>query len=192
LCSVFVCTYLWYRIVRRGHGKATIAANLPNKSKIFDNHLLIDPVAAIFDRDMPGYQPLQEIFRRECLSAISQSSLAGQKDVTWILTDSRSSGPSRTSSALDYQKAAFRAGLPFFSVILHCGLEENLQRVTGLNRGGPQNTKLTDTAVVCGIREKEDLFHFGGENESELDVTYRSPGEAAGLIFKHILRAESG
>jgi len=30
------------------------------RSKVFDNHLVIDPVAAIFDRGMNGYQALRE------------------------------------------------------------------------------------------------------------------------------------
>jgi hypothetical protein len=31
------------------------------KSKVFDNHLIIDPAAAIFERDMVEYRPLRQV-----------------------------------------------------------------------------------------------------------------------------------
>ncbi|KAL8860484.1 MAG: hypothetical protein Q9178_003143 [Gyalolechia marmorata] len=47
-----------------GVGKYTIAKELaqmlPN-AKLLDNHLFIDPVAAVYDRSMPEYQGLRKL-----------------------------------------------------------------------------------------------------------------------------------
>lgn len=81
-------------------------------------------------------------------------------------------------------------GLPFFSIVLQCDLEENLRRVQASGRGG-SNTKLTDISIVRNIREKEDIYPFEDNNELELDVTHIYPAEAAQLIFKHITTGRS-
>ena len=61
-----------------GVGKQTIARELmsilPYPVKLLDNHLLIDPVAALLDRSSPEYYPLQQRVRSTLLSAIAQSS----------------------------------------------------------------------------------------------------------------------
>lgn len=36
-----------------------IRRNLIARSRLIDNHLLIDPCAAVFERDMPEYRPLR-------------------------------------------------------------------------------------------------------------------------------------
>lgn len=71
---------------------------------------------------------------------------------------------------------------------MNCDLEENLQRAVGGDRGVGTNTKLTDLGILQHIRETEDIFHFGDENELELDVTLLSPFEVAGKIYDHIGR----
>lgn len=61
-----------YRNGYPGFGKLTVAEELSKLiplSKVFDNHLLIDPVAAIFERDMEEYQPLhRQLVRRLVLN----------------------------------------------------------------------------------------------------------------------------
>jgi hypothetical protein len=107
-------------------------------------------------------------------------------DVTWIFTGSHSPSSLGNSSAMDYLNAALVRGSPFISIVLHCELDENLQRVVGGDRG-ESNTKLTDPAVLRSIRETQDVFLFKDGNELELDVTRLSPGAAAATIYDHVI-----
>jgi tRNA uridine 5-carbamoylmethylation protein Kti12 len=90
-----------------GVRKLTVAKELSkliSSSKVSQNHLLIDPVAAIFDRDMEEYQPLRKLLCRECLNAISTST--STKDATWIFTDA-------SSSTGDFAAPDYQEGLDF-------------------------------------------------------------------------------
>jgi len=100
--------------------------------------------------------------------------------VTWIFTDSQSSDEIGSGCSLDYQSAAQKRGSEFVSVVLSCSLEENLRRLVSANRGtGGGNGKLVDGGILRMIRDQEDIFHFGGERECEIDVTEKSAGEVA-------------
>ncbi|KAI9846572.1 MAG: hypothetical protein M1837_003813 [Sclerophora amabilis] len=172
-----------------GVGKLTVARELSkliSNSKIIDNHHLIDPVAMLYDRNMPEYQPLRRaVSQREAvLSSIVKSS--STKNVTWICTDQQSSSPTGSVVALDYARAAETRRCRLVSVILHCQAEENERRITATGRGGPTNSKLTDLAILRTIREREDIYHFGGKDEVEIDVTARSAEETARLIVNFI------
>lgn len=79
------------------------------------------------------------------------------------------------------------AGAPFVSVVLQCGLEENLARMAGPSRGvRGYNTKLTDPDILRWIRESEDILCFGGPYELVLDVTRLAAGEAAARVREHL------
>ncbi|KAK8861852.1 hypothetical protein PGQ11_008087 [Apiospora arundinis] len=174
-----------------GVGKLTVADELCRmlpKAKVLSNHLLIDPVTAVFDRRDKEYQPLRQTVRRTVLESIAKSPSIG--DVTWIFTDQQSSSPLGSSAAMDYRHAAEKRNSVFVSVILHCELDENLRRTAGEGRGvGASNTKLTDPNIVRRIREEEDIFRFHDPNELEIDVTNRSPTEVAEVIIGHIGKA---
>ncbi|KAL2756389.1 hypothetical protein ACRALDRAFT_1070554 [Sodiomyces alcalophilus JCM 7366] len=170
-----------------GVGKLTIAKELCKllpKAKVVSNHLLIDPAAAIFDRSAEEYQPLRQVLRREILKSIATAK--STRDVAWIFTDQQSSGKLARACARDYQEAAALHGSPFISVVLHCSLEENLRRASGGDRGNGSNAKLTDLDTLRSIREREDIFHFGGDCELVLDVTHLSASEAANKIIAYI------
>ena len=87
---------------------------------------------------------------------------------------------------MDYLNAAEVCGSAFISVVLHCELDENLERAVGGDRGKGSNTKLTEVDVLRSIREEEDIFLFKNGNELELDITHLSPSEAAGRIHDHV------
>ncbi|KAH0541782.1 hypothetical protein FGG08_003737 [Glutinoglossum americanum] len=170
-----------------GVGKLTIAKLLSNRienSKVVDNHLLIDPVASVFDRSMNEYQPLRKLVRTNILYSIAAST--STKDVTWIFTDQQSSSAQGSSAAQDYQNAATAKKSRFISVILNCGLDENIKRLRESGRGGSVNTKLTNVAILRSIRENEDLYSFGGKDELQLDVSNLSAPQAVDLILDHL------
>ncbi len=124
--------------------------------------------------------------RRAVLTSIATAKSTA--DVAFIFTDSQSSSNLGRSAATDYQDAAVARASPFISVILSCDPNENLKRVAGGDRGTGSNTKLTDLDILREIRETEDIFHFGDENELDLDITSLSPVEAAVRILQHVVR----
>ncbi|KAL8853939.1 MAG: hypothetical protein Q9221_001247 [Calogaya cf. arnoldii] len=142
---------------------------LPN-AKLLDNHLLIDPVAAVYDRSMPEYQGLRKLVRSSILNSISTST--SLQDITWIFTDSQSSDKVGQAAVADYIHAAELRGSPIISIILSCSVEENTIRLGAADRRG---TKLNDIEILLEIRETEDLYRFGGEMEINIDVTQLSP-----------------
>ena len=103
-------------------------------------------------------------------------------DLTFIFTDSQSSDELGSSVAREYEAAAKKRGCPLISIILSCHLEENIRRLSSAGRGGSGNTKLTDLNVFRTVRETEDIFHFGGPMELELDVTESSATATAKKI----------
>jgi len=56
------------------------------------------------------------------------------------------------------------------------------------SRGRGNNAKLTDIDILRQVRKNEDIYHFGGENELELelDVSNRPPEAAAKMIAEFI------
>lgn len=170
-----------------GIGKLTIAKELeklvPN-SKVYHNHLLIDPIAPLVDRDSPHYHNIRTSFRRYILNTIATSEAAARS--TWIFTDSRSSNPIGSAGAQDYKNAANLRGALFIPIILHCEMAENVIRVSSEERA-TGNTKLTDPAVLKTIRLQEDIYTFGGPYELELDITNMTASEAAEKIYEHLV-----
>jgi hypothetical protein len=63
-------------------------------------------------------------------------------------------------------------------------VEENLRRLTMEGRGGQKSSKLTDQSILHAIRGSEDIYHFGGEDEMELDVSSLTVKESAASVYE--------
>ncbi|KAK1674552.1 hypothetical protein BDP55DRAFT_729575 [Colletotrichum godetiae] len=175
-----------------GVGKLTVAnalSKLISGSRVFHNHLVIDPVTAMLDRDdAESYNDLRTSFRKHALDSIAtHPALAGK---TFIFTDARESSPLGSGAARDHKAAAERRGVPFISVVLRCELNENVKRLAGRRYvggdGATSNTKLTDGKILRKVRDMETIFEFGDENEMCLDVTTLGSEDAARLILQHV------
>ncbi|KAL8722297.1 MAG: hypothetical protein Q9225_001202 [Loekoesia sp. 1 TL-2023] len=153
------------------------------QTKLLDNHQLIDPVAAVYERGMPEYQGLRRYVRKGILDSIATSQ--SLRDVTWIFTDSQSSGEVGATAVADYIHAAQTRGSLLISVILTCDGDENVRRMTSKQRG---KTKLNDVSILLDIRRDEDLYRFGGKAELELDVSQLSVASAAQTIAEFITK----
>lgn len=168
-----------------GVGKLTIAQELqgiiPN-AKIFHNHLIIDPVAALVDRDSPEYLPIRTNLRRHVLDIIATAE--STKGMTWIFTDCRLSDSIGSEAAQDYKAAAERRRVVFIPVVLNCDLKENLKRAVTETRS--TRTKLMDPVLVESIRQNVFLYHFGMKEELEIDITELSALQAAQRISQHL------
>ena len=171
-----------------GVGKLTIAKELlnllPSPAKLLDNHLLIDPVAALLDRGSGEYQSLRKRLRLTVLSAIAESSEL--KSTTLIFTDQQSSSAVGSDVAQDYYNAAKTRGCPFYSIRLLCSEQENLRRAVNEERKIGGTTKLMDIDIIKRMRNEEDIYSFGGDYELSLDVTSLSAEEAAREILEFV------
>ena len=178
-----------------GIGKLTIANELvkliPN-TKLYHNHLMIDPVAALLERDDPDYHKIRSSFRRHILRVISTSE--STRNFNWIFTDARCTSPVGSEAAQDFELAAKQSGATFVPVALSCGLEENLRRTmtraaaaaAAVDAKTTKTTKLTDTDLVCQVRQEEIMYQFGGREELQLDITHFTPFESAQKISQHL------
>lgn len=128
----------------------------------------------------PGLQ------RKGILDSIATSH--SLKDITWIFTDSQSSDEVGSAAVADYIHAAETRGSLMVSIILRCGDDENFRRLISEQRG---KTKLDDVDILRDIRRTEDLYHFGGKTELDLDVTFISAAVAARQIADFLTKTVS-
>ncbi|RBA19099.1 hypothetical protein FPRO05_10028 [Fusarium proliferatum] len=172
-----------------GIGKLTIAKELQQllpSSKIYHNHLLIDPIDALVERSSPGYHEMRTGLRRHVLNEIATSEYT--KDTTWIFTDARDASAAGEMGAKDYEAAARKRDVSLISIVLECEIEENIRRATNPARNQSISAKLTDETILRPILEKESIYRFGNETELVLDVTKLSSEEAALRIKEHVDR----
>ncbi|KAF5267024.1 hypothetical protein FOXYS1_2108, partial [Fusarium oxysporum] len=172
-----------------GIGKLTIAKELQQllpDSKVYHNHLVIDPIDALVERLSPGYHEMRTGLRRYVLNEIATSEYT--KDKTWIFTDAREASAAGEMGAKDYEVAARKRGVSFISIVLECEMEENIRRAINPMRSQSVDAKLTDETILRPILETEKIYRFGNVNELVLDVTKLSSKEAALRIKEHVDR----
>ncbi|EXK32746.1 hypothetical protein FOMG_11604 [Fusarium oxysporum f. sp. melonis 26406] len=172
-----------------GIGKLTIAKELQQllpDSKVYHNHLLIDPIDALVERSSTGYHEMRAGLRRYILNEIAMSEYT--KDKTWIFTDAREASAAGEMGAKDYEAAARRRGVSFLSVVLECEIEENIRRAINPTRGQSVDARLMDETILRPILENEKIYRFGNVNELVLDVTNLSSKEASLRIKEHVDR----
>ncbi|KAG9503662.1 hypothetical protein J7337_003613 [Fusarium musae] len=172
-----------------GIGKLTIAKELQQllpDSKVYHNHLLIDPIDALVERSSPGYHEMRTGLRRYVLNEIATSECT--KDKTWIFTDAREVSTAGEMGAKDYEAAAIKRGVSFISIVLECEIGENIRRAINPTRVASIGAKLTDETILRPILENEIIYRFRNETELVLDVTKLSSKEAALRIKEHVDR----
>ncbi|KAI4661104.1 uncharacterized protein J4E79_004914 [Alternaria viburni] len=153
-----------------GCGKLTIASvmkTLHTDMILLDNHQLIDPVEAKFQRSHPDYQKERHRYRQHIFREYSDNAL-GQK------------------VAEEYREAARQAGRPFKPVYILCDVEENIRRVAAAGRVDGGTKKLTDPERLRGFRERCDIFRFDGCDGLSLDTTDSTPEEVAREILRFL------
>ncbi|KAF5685237.1 ribose 5-phosphate isomerase A [Fusarium circinatum] len=128
-----------------GIGKLTIANELQQllpSSKVYHNHLFIDPIDALVERSSPSYHAMRTGLRRYVVNEIATSEYT--KDITWIFTDAREASAAGEMGAKDYEAAAAKRGVSFISIVLECEIGENMRRAIDLRRAANIGAKLTD------------------------------------------------
>lgn len=181
-----------YVIYINGHpgvGKLTVALHLQRllpSAVVLHNHELIDPVEKHYPRGSAWYQIKRSENRQERFKPIVEDPKL--RDTVFIFTDSQTE---HNDCVGDYTDLGLgEHGRRFYSVVLHCELEENIRRLTLPGRGGSFNGKLTDAEVLKEYRSKQSILRFGDDDEIEIDVTEVKPEEAARRIHEFVLGRE--
>ncbi|MGP6085961.1 AAA family ATPase [Antarctobacter jejuensis] len=160
-----------------GCGKATIGRVLARRlgGRLIDNHLMIDPAAALFERGTPGFVALRAEVRRVIHAAARD--LPG--DVPLIVTDALADSDGDRALFGLTQELAKARGAELCAVTLMIDAEENRRRLVDPAREG--GSKLTDPAVLDQLRATHRLLR--PEGAVSVDVTTLSPEAAASAIL---------
>lgn len=175
-----------------GVGKSSVGSALRGLipgSKFIDNHVLIDPVAALLERGDPGYRDLRKSFRTPILDSIANNPALRERTI--ITTYYQETFETREIDLKEYLETAKRGGRPFVVVVLRCSEKENTRRLVGRSPGS--KSKLTDASILEDILQNHVVYSFYNDGckspdvwEYELDIEKSTPKEAASNILKLI------
>ncbi|KAJ7435325.1 hypothetical protein FB451DRAFT_1309748 [Mycena latifolia] len=177
-----------------GVGKMTVAHQLVSRvpsCKGFHNHLLIDVVAALYQRSDPEYQILRRVLRQAIFDSLIRQRRSGTQIANIIFTEAQSTSSPGPAVMNEYLIAARTLGIPIFSIILDCAADENARRLVSGKRG-ENDTKLTDIEILEAIRTTEEIFEYGEQAtwETRVDTTSMTieevAEEVAGPIRAHL------
>ncbi|WDZ77395.1 AAA family ATPase [Ensifer adhaerens] len=166
-----------------GSGKLTIARHLAERlgARLADNHTLINPAEALFERGNPLYRSLRAAIRESVFEHLVKASA----EQSFVFTDALSDDAADARAFQDCAELARRRGARFVAVVMDCDVEENLKRLTRAGRS--KQHKLTDPAILLDLRAKHRLLRGNGDAVIEIDVTRLGANEAADLIADGIL-----
>ena len=170
------------------------------------NHLLIEPVAALLEREDTGYRDLRKALvrvlrnkevalwltspssqRTPILDSIARLSSLQQRTI--ITTYYQETLEDREIDLKEYFESARRGGRPFVVFILRCSPEENTRRLLGRSRS--PKSRLTDASILKEIRQHHYVYSFFDDGfkkpdvwEYQLDIDDTEPEKAARKILE--------
>lgn len=173
-----------------GVGKAAVASalrELTPDSRFLQNHSLIDPVAALFEREEPGYRDLRKALRTPVLNSIAKDPVLQQRTI--ITTYYQETLETREIDLKEHFESAKGGGRPFVVFILKCSPDENIRRL--LSRSSSSNSRLSDVNILTDIRQNHFVYSFFEDGykspdvwEYQLDIENVKPEEAAHKILQ--------
>ncbi len=168
-----------------GSGKRTIAMELRDQigARLIDNHLILNPASALFDRGTAQRSALRERLR----AVIYDAALGLPKDVPIILTDAVAQTDAESPLVvpmLDFVAARCAQLIPF---VLAIEANENRRRLSDPARIG--SGKLTDADVLDDLRSRHSLLHL--PEARVLDVTHLTANAAACALAAEIAASRS-
>jgi shikimate kinase len=159
-------------------GKFTVGSELARRTgfKLLHNHLTVNLVSAVFERDSEVWLRVLRSIRRDVLVE------AARQDISLIMTGAYS-GTSEHAEAWRTMLEPVRAeGGSIVFVQLTCARDELLQRVCSDSRRSLH--KLVDPVRFAELMERFDLFAAAPvEPNLCLDTTLTAPEETAGRII---------
>jgi hypothetical protein len=158
-----------------GTGKLTIARCLARRlgGRLLDNHTLLNPAEALFNRRNPKWQELRSSIRALVLDFAAQ--LPATEPL--ILTDALANFDYDRRLFDDCRVLAERRSARLVAAILSCDHAENERRL--VSAGRRELHKLTDVEVLADLRSRYTLLRPAGIDLIEIDVTALTDEEAA-------------
>ncbi|KAK7018223.1 chloramphenicol phosphotransferase-like protein [Favolaschia claudopus] len=145
-----------------GTGKFTILKRVkdilpPNKTRLLDNHLLIDPVHAIYPDRSSQHHALRRLLRAPVFLSLKQ--LAIEEGYVILMTACLAQNNERDAAVLDEHLAMVRGtAIPLFWINVHCDARILEQRVRTPERCGSGKSKLTDVDVLRKMLSEHSLI----------------------------------
>ena len=180
-----------------GTGKYTIGRELCRRTgaKLVDNHLIANPVFTVLDGD--GITPLpREVWaklkeiRRIVYDSIRELS---PPNLGFVLTmELRENNPGEHYAIDDLERLAAARQSLFVPIRLVCDVEELCRRVADPKRR--ERLKMISVENARRKSAEDAVLNPKHSNARTIDVTAKSPGEAADAIMREIdsIRAEAG
>ncbi|KAF4985663.1 hypothetical protein FGRMN_11131 [Fusarium graminum] len=178
-----------------GAGKHTIIKRIRelldnNTTCLFDNHLIIDPVVAIFpERGDSNHHTLRRAIQAPIFKALGKRASEGD---TILMTASLAAGlPRDVDSLQDYLSISRENRVPIYWINVHCDSDILEKRLSTPERQQGSKTKLTDVHILRGLLESHELIDpkaIGGGNSStrlvfeQLDVSGSLEGTVSSLM----------
>src|SRR5262245_4720067 len=161
-----------------GCGKLTIARLLAERldGKLLDNHTLLNPAEALFERT----DPLHASLRREVRASVLGHAARLAPGVRLILTDALADDAADHKFFDDYRTLAAKRAAHLVAVVLDCERDENVRRLTAAGRA--ESNKLTNPDFLDHLRATYTLLRPQGVDLIEIDVSALSAEEAAACI----------
>lgn len=157
-------------------------------SKLYDHHLLLDPIAPLINRTSPDYEELRTAQRRLVLDFIATSESI--KKHVWIFTDATFPGNLEHGPPENYRRAVEEQGLTFVPVALSCRVSQTIRKLRERARKTGDYSRVTDEAILLQNQQMFDMQPFHTREELMLNVTSMSVDEAACNIFEHLSRLD--
>jgi predicted kinase len=158
-----------------GSGKLTIAREMAREmgARLLDNHTIINPAQAMFERRDPLHYSLRKALRAAIFDHLRQM----RQGATLILTDALSDDAYDSGVFDEYRALAVQRDATLVAVVLDCSPERNAERLAAAGRA--ERHKLTSQAVLDGLRANHRLLRAPGLPLVELDVSELSATQAA-------------
>jgi shikimate kinase len=161
-------------------GKYTIGVELAARTefRLFHNHLTVNLVTAVFERDSEVWLRMLRSVRRDILTE------AAQYGVNLIMTSVFSGTSEHAEAWRTMLEPVHAAGGKVHFVQLTCERDELFRRITRDSRRAMD--KLIDPARLTDLLDRFDMVSpapFG--QHLRLDVTHVAPSESATKIIQH-------
>jgi thymidylate kinase len=164
-----------------GVGKLTIARLVAKelRGRLIDNHILLNPAEALFDRS----DPLHRSLRKEIRSAFFKHA-AQRSDSLLIFTDAFADEAVDRAAFEDYRTLAKDRQTKLVPVVLDCEHEENMRRLVAPGRS--EVLKLTQPEILAKLRASYKLYYPDEAHRMDIDVSSLPAPDAAAQIVAHL------
>jgi hypothetical protein len=168
-----------------GSGKRTIGAIIAAQigGRLLDNHVMLNPAEALFERQDPLHASLYRAVRTVALDHAARLA----PGVSIVLTDSLSDDEADTNRFDDFRQLATRRNVPLIAVVLGIAPDENIRRLLTPSRS--EHRKLTRPEVLRQLRERYRLLRPADVEVIDLDITQLTAEQAAAQILRRMKSA---